>query len=262
VAALNTGLSATTGRFVARIDADDRYRPCFFEATLPLLEARPHVGLVYGDVALCDPEGTILEEPYAGIASHARHNGRDTESDEFLPLVNDYVVPCAAIMTRGDLLRRCVPIPSWFEWASPSDWYLTLQMARRAPVAYRARVLADYRTHGTNMNVHARHAPADGSAERTIIRTLDDLFGNPECEPIPSRDRRRAYARSYETEGNRYFEYQQWGAARRCYWNVLWQRPAAIFEPGLLRHLAATFSPGAYARLSSGWRTASERRLE
>src|SRR5690242_6693253 len=49
---VNQGLGAARGRFVARIDPDDRYRPSFLATLLPHFEASPTVGMVYGDAAM------------------------------------------------------------------------------------------------------------------------------------------------------------------------------------------------------------------
>src|SRR4051794_9364967 len=49
---ITAGLQLARGRYVARIDPDDRYRNDFLAVTLPKLERFPDVGLVYGDAAL------------------------------------------------------------------------------------------------------------------------------------------------------------------------------------------------------------------
>src|SRR5262249_17500523 len=87
LATLAEGFSLARGRYVTRIDADDRHRPDFLKNTIAILEARPHVGLVYADVALIDESGDVVQDPWVDIYSHQWHNGVDSEGDEFLQQV-------------------------------------------------------------------------------------------------------------------------------------------------------------------------------
>src|SRR5205823_1556642 len=53
-AAVTNGLVAARGKYVARIDPDDRYRPSFLSTLVPVLEADPKIGMAYGNAALID----------------------------------------------------------------------------------------------------------------------------------------------------------------------------------------------------------------
>jgi glycosyltransferase involved in cell wall biosynthesis len=64
LASLTDGIAATSGRYVARLDADDHYRPGFFAEALALFDAHPSVDMVYGDVAAMDPEGRVTEDSW------------------------------------------------------------------------------------------------------------------------------------------------------------------------------------------------------
>ena len=50
------------GKYIVRVDPDDRHRPCFLSETVPILEKYPEVGLVYGDVALMNEQGQVTVE--------------------------------------------------------------------------------------------------------------------------------------------------------------------------------------------------------
>ena len=69
------GLQEARGRYVARIDADDRYRPCFLKETISRLDRHPEVGFVYGDAAIIGPEGQIYEDKTP--SEHAREPTRN-----------------------------------------------------------------------------------------------------------------------------------------------------------------------------------------
>ena len=67
---LDEGFRLASGRYVARIDSDDRYLPAFLQRTVPILEANPDIGLVYGDIRTIDPAGAIeiYEDTNDGIS--------------------------------------------------------------------------------------------------------------------------------------------------------------------------------------------------
>jgi glycosyltransferase involved in cell wall biosynthesis len=240
LAALTDGIAATTGRYVARIDADDRYRPGFFGDALAMFDAHPEVGMVYGDVAAMDPGGHVTEDPWTGIRSRARHDGRDACGDECLVTLAENVIPTAAMIARGDLYRRALPFPDWFTSHEPSDWYLNLRIAREHPVYYRARTFGDYRLHPQNMHGQPM---ALGAYERTVLGVLDEMLSGPDPVTSDRAVRRRLYAHAHLWLGDNYFGRRQGAHARRCYLRALGTRPACALRPDVLRHLAATLVP-------------------
>ena len=89
VATLNEGLREARGIYVARIDADDRYRPYFLAETLRVFEKFPSVSLVYEDIAAMNARGEIIPDPWPGIRSREAHGGKDFKGCEYLPLVEE-----------------------------------------------------------------------------------------------------------------------------------------------------------------------------
>lgn len=72
--ARNTGVSASQAPYIALLDQDDIWRPGKLARQLELIEANPEVGLVFTDMRLERPDGTIVEdgflhntEPYAAL---------------------------------------------------------------------------------------------------------------------------------------------------------------------------------------------------
>ncbi len=73
--ARNTGLRAARAPYIALLDQDDIWQPGKLARQLELIEAAPDVGLVFTDMRLLEPDGTIVEdgflpttEAYAGLA--------------------------------------------------------------------------------------------------------------------------------------------------------------------------------------------------
>ncbi len=72
--ARNAGLAAATAPYVALLDQDDVWTPGKLARQLALLEAHPDAALVFTDMVLLKPDGTIVEDgflrttpPYAGL---------------------------------------------------------------------------------------------------------------------------------------------------------------------------------------------------
>ena len=73
--ARNTGLAHATAPYVALLDQDDIWQPGKLARQLAILEAHPDVGLVFCDMRLLRPDGSIVEDgflhstpPYAELA--------------------------------------------------------------------------------------------------------------------------------------------------------------------------------------------------
>ncbi len=235
---LTEGFSLATGTYVARLDADDRYRPYFLEETIPLLERYPDAGLAYGDVASMDEGGVILEDPWPGIPSHESHAGRDSYGDEFLQHIEDNAIPAAAVVGRREIWRQALPFPPWFTYSSPSDWYLNLRVARTHPLVYTARTLADYRLHPGAL--HHRRA-SNREAEHTAIHVLDEMLSGDDRLEAKAQMKRRLYGKAFIKAAEDYFGEARNRDARRCYLRAFMYRPDYVFRPPHLRRVAATF---------------------
>src|SRR5579872_801427 len=80
--ALTRALGAARGKYIARIDSDDRYRRGFLSALIPILERYPEVGLAYGDAALIDSSG----KQNAGQCD-LQHQGKDYKGNELIAIL-------------------------------------------------------------------------------------------------------------------------------------------------------------------------------
>lgn len=237
LATLTEGLSEARGQYVARIDADDRHRPNFLQETIAILETRPHVGLVYADVALIDEAGRVLQDPWADIYSHQWHHGVDSEGDEFLQQVERNLIPTAAVIARRQAWLDVLPFPEWFEFEQLTDWYLNIGVTRRYPVCYIAQTLGDYRLHFRNMHTQTFNVHA---AERTIFRILDEAFAGTDRGEQKRRLKNRIYANAHEQSGNQFFGVVNNRDARRSYLHALRRRPSYMLDAGFVRRLCAT----------------------
>jgi hypothetical protein len=143
LAAYDRGIGEATGDYIALLDGDDEWLPHKVSAQVALLEARPEVGLVHGDMRLVDAEGTVFAE-----SLFAERGMTEVEGDLLGVLMRRNMVT-TTLMVRGSLRDRFHPIPSW---GRAQDWWIALRVAEVAEIACLHDPVADYRRHSTNMN--------------------------------------------------------------------------------------------------------------
>lgn len=151
-AALNTGLEACRGEYVARMDADDLSLPERFERQVRFLDAHPAVGCVgcqtaqFGDAKVGGP----LHMP----STH----------EEICRALNDgrHALVHPSIMTRTELVRRVGGY--WPLRLVSEDHDLFLRLSEAAEMAAIGPVLFHYRVHRGSLN---------GKNMRSIFRGID-----------------------------------------------------------------------------------------
>jgi glycosyltransferase involved in cell wall biosynthesis len=227
VVTINEGFARARGRFVARIDSDDRHRPCFLRETLPVFDCHPGVGMVYGVAALMDGSGRVNHVP-------PLDPGGDRMGDEFVAVLKKNFITAPTVIAHRDVWQAALPIP---EGLGFSDWYLSLRIARKSPLYYRNCVLADYRVHAQGLHVKMTR---DYSEERTIHRLLETVFREANGDPRLAKARGQIYGAQYLTLADKYFGADMNADARRCYLSALRQDPVHGLNPGLWRRLLAT----------------------
>ncbi len=96
-AARNAGIRASTGAYIAFLDADDTWLPCKLRVQIPLLVKHPEVGVVYSQSIRREAE----EERLFPEASRAP-SGRVFEA----MLAYNFAVRCAALLVRREAFDK------------------------------------------------------------------------------------------------------------------------------------------------------------
>ncbi len=233
VKTVEEGLSIARGKYVARIDPDDRYRPNFLSLTIDKLERYPEVGAVYGDAAQIDDQGITTAE-----RSDTEHSGHDFKGNELVRLMQCNFICAPSLIARREAWLSALPIPAWLAF---NDWYFTLSMARQWEFYYLDSVLADYRVHGSN---HHAKVVREKTEEPSIFWLLDQILASrektTELEDAKQRARRRIYGSQYLDMAEKYFSCNYNDDARRCYLSAFKNQPATFFRPGPFRRFMAT----------------------
>lgn len=234
-ASVNIAMAKARGRYIARIDSDDEYRPQYLKRTLPLLREHPKVGLVYGDVAYMEADGR-LNGGTAEVGS--RRQGRPAIANELVPLMYDNFIPAATMIARRETWQDVLPVPDGRNFC---DWYWTLNMARRWDFAFVDEVLANYRLHPGNMH---KDMVRQKYGETITWMNLEEIFAKEDFGPSHQHLKAEVFALQFKTLGLKYFGFGMMPDARRCLKAVVrWNPSSTLAEPALARIWLASFLP-------------------
>ncbi len=233
-ASVNIAMAKARGRFIARIDSDDEYRPQFLRLTLPILRENPNVGLIYGDVAFMDEDGS-LNGGTAEVAS--RRQGRPSIARELVPLMYENFIPAATMIARREAWADAFPVPAGRNFC---DWFWTLNMARRWDFGFVDEVLSNYRLHPGNMH---KDMVRQKYGETITWLNLDEIFAAENFGPSHERLRAEVFASQALQLAVRYFGADMRQDARRCYLMALSHKKSLLTDSVLMRQLLASFLP-------------------
>jgi glycosyltransferase involved in cell wall biosynthesis len=233
LAAVTHGLEAARGKYVARIDPDDRYRPNFLATLVPVLESHPKVGMAYGDAAMIDATGRRTAERCDNV-----HGGKDFLGNELIALMERHYICAPTALSRREAWLAALPIPPPLAFI---DVWFNLMIARDWDYCYKNVVVADYRVHPENWHVRIIN---ERSEESSLLWLLDFIYSTPERSPeleaAKQRARGRIYGEQYLTLAVKYFGRGMAADARRCYLRAARYLPSSLLRPRVARYLAAS----------------------
>ena len=233
VETVNRGLRETRGKYVVRVDPDDRHRPWFLKETVPILESHSEVGLVYGNVSLINEKGQVTVE-----CGGADLGDQDHKGNELIEILQKNYICAPTVIARREAWMSAWPVPDGLAF---NDWYFNVMLARRWEYYYVHKVLADYRVHAANHHVRII---VNKTEEASILRVLDKVYSEPEAdlalEKAKQRVRRRVYASQYLDLAEKYFGTHLNADARRCYWQAIRRQPQILLWAGVARRFTAT----------------------
>lgn len=225
--ATNLGFEHARGRFVARLDGDDRWYPDYVQRAAEVLEREPKVGLVYGEVDSIDAAG--VTHPESLISQH-RGNAPQI-GDEFAALLRHHYTCAPGILYRREAWNDVLPWPERFSSAL-GDWYCNLTIAARWQLAFLPQTLASYRMHGAGMHISSVRSRL---AERTTRLILEHFLSQKELRAKVA-DGDSLLADHLLSFGDAYFGCDMDKDARRCYLEAASKRPWRLLRP---RHRGA-----------------------
>ena len=150
VKAVDAGLAAVRGEYIALLDADDEWPRDRLRRHAEILDANPQVGLVHGDMEIIDADGRTIHPSFFAWTQQAPTDGR-----VLARLIKDNFVSGGASTFRASLLPVIWPIAA--EAAYP-DWWIASNIAAVSEIVCDRASANRYRFHGANMGLGADHA--------------------------------------------------------------------------------------------------------
>lgn len=143
-AALNLGLKAARGEYIAILDSDDYWAPDKLERQVAYLEAHPDIGLVYCNGYHVDAEGREL---------HPFHPDDHSEPNDPNALLLDcYMLLPQSSLVRSEVFRRAGLFDENLRAAQDHD--MLIRISELTQFAYQPEYGFFYRRHGGSISVH------------------------------------------------------------------------------------------------------------
>jgi len=234
------GAMAATGKYLWIAESDDYAAPAFLERLVPILDARPEVGLVYCQSSQVSAAGEVGEScevwnrslhPTRWTADY-QNSGKD-EIARYMVVYNT-IPNASAVLCRRDVLLNAVQ--GSINRRLSGDWWTWIHMLLQSDIAFVSERLNYFRVHSQSVRATTRLAAAcaeDFSLQAYVCENL----------PIAWPDRARAFRASY-AKWHRSVRSPQQGRDR--VWSKRVRSDAVkVYPPGLMRMAASSFKVSA-----------------
>jgi glycosyltransferase involved in cell wall biosynthesis len=233
-AARNLGIAATSGTFVAFLDADDLWLPEKLAKQVAAISASPAAVLCYTPARFVDEAGRPLA---------LRKPPRTIAGDVFADLVRGNLLIIASVLVRRPCLLDVGCFDATLAAYGCEDWDLWLRLTRRWPVVVVDEELTRYRVHAGNTDRDRVLASA--------LLVIDKTFADPETARRARISRAAVRALHYYYNATP-LAAENPAAARRLVLRALREAPSSVVTRSALAALAAvTLPPAAFRALQA-----------
>ena len=176
-ASRNSGISLSTGDFIAFCDSDDVWEPNKLTTQLALLRDEPHCDVVYSETRIINELGDLTGQLFSEL-----HQLPETRSGW---LFNELISGNFINIQSATIRRSCLgSVPSFDEDLGVlEDWWYWIQLSRNHQFRYLDSPLARYRVHSGSSNVALRRRYPVNRIRiyHRLLRRYDDLSASAEA---------------------------------------------------------------------------------
>jgi glycosyltransferase involved in cell wall biosynthesis len=207
-AARNNGVAASSGEFVAFLDADDAWLPEKIEKQVAMFHDVPTLGLVHVGVDEIDAGGTSRRQRRDGSVGDATHDLLMLGRRGILGGGSGIMVPRSLFDDVGGFDTRL---------STSADWDFFYRVASGHKVGFVDEVLINYRFHNTNMRGNV------AAMERDMMLAFQKAFADRQRD-----DEDAAYGSLYKTLAGSYFRAGEPGPFLRTAFKSVVHQPANL----------------------------------
>jgi glycosyltransferase involved in cell wall biosynthesis len=164
--AMNTGLGAARGDYIARLDSDDRWLPTILAEQLAIFEAHPEIGIVYAKAQAMDINGNPMAQTL-GAPGHF-------PGQTFKSLLYGDFGSAISTLVRRECYERIGGYDTHLK--ANEDWDVWIRLARYYPFYFLDQVLANFRYHPGRSTASSLF----GDVLLSRLRPLDKAFAEPD----------------------------------------------------------------------------------
>ncbi|MEH2349205.1 MAG: glycosyltransferase [Nostoc sp.] len=142
-AARNAGICSARGKYIAFLDDDDLWEPQKLEKQISVLEANPHLGLIYSD--------SLFFSEQKGLSKKSYNTAFPTPNLQVVFTLFRYnYIPILTVVVRRDCLEQ---VGLFDETVAPcEDYDLWLRLIQKFPIYFLNEPLARYRRSSNSLS--------------------------------------------------------------------------------------------------------------